>query len=160
VAPTPSPKPTVASVTPTSGVTGTPVTISGSGFGAAQGSGQVWLGTASGVVQSWSDTQIVAQVAAGATSGNAQVLQNGVLSNAIPFAVETLQLTGVDPTSGAPGTSVTITGTGFGAMQAGGTVWLGSAAGQVSSWSDTQVVAVVASNTMTGVARVQRPHLR
>jgi hypothetical protein len=56
----------ITSVTPMSGVTGTPVTISGSGFGAAQGSGQVWLGTASGVVQSWSDTQIVAQVAAGA----------------------------------------------------------------------------------------------
>jgi hypothetical protein len=84
------------------------------------------------------------------------VLQNGVLSNAVPFTVETLQLTSVNPMSGAPGTSVTITGTGFGAMQAGGTVWLGSAAGQVSSWSDTQIVAVVASNTMTGVVRVQQ----
>ena len=35
-------------------------------------------------------------------------------------------------------------------------VWLGSAAGQVVTWSDTQIVASVAAAALTGIARVQR----
>jgi hypothetical protein len=84
---------------------GTQVTIAGSGFGAAQGTGgQVWLGTMNGVVQSWSDTQVVATVAPGAASGSARILQNGVMSNAVPFGVNSLHLTSVDPASGVAGT--------------------------------------------------------
>jgi hypothetical protein len=147
---------TVSNVSPTSGVPGTQVTVNGSGFGATQGSGQVWLGTANGAVQSWSDTQVVAIVANGSTSGNAQVLQGGVWSNSVPFAVNSLNVTGVTPNSGAPGTSITITGTGFGSSQGNGTVWLGSTNGQVMSWSNTQVVAVVAPSALTGIARVEQ----
>ncbi|MGO9227580.1 MAG: IPT/TIG domain-containing protein [Bryobacteraceae bacterium] len=149
---------TISSVSPTTGTPGiTQVTIAGSGFGAAQGSGQVWLGTANGVVQSWSDTQIVATVAAGAFSGNAQVLQNGVTSNAIPFTVDALQIASVSPTSGAAGTSVTFTGSGFSASQGSGVVWLGStAASSIVSWSDTQVIATVAPMALTGVAKIQQ----
>ena len=73
----------------------------------------MWLGTAAGVVQSWSDTQIVALVGATAASGNAQVLQNGVASNAVAFTVGTPQITGIDPVSGPAGTLVTITGSGW-----------------------------------------------
>src|SRR5271157_5717606 len=109
--------PTISTVTPTIGAPSDTVTIAGSAFAAAQGNGQVWLGTATAVVQSWSDTQIVAQVGAGAASGNAQVLQNGVMSNAVSFTVNTPQITGVSPSSGAPGTLVTFTGSGFGASQ-------------------------------------------
>ncbi len=98
----------------------------------------------------------VLPAAGGSTSGNAQVLQNGVMSNMVPFTVNTLQITGVSPASGAPGTSVTITGTGFGSSQGTGTVLLGSTGGQVSSWSDTQVVATVASTALTGVVRIQQ----
>jgi hypothetical protein len=133
------------------------VTITGSGFGAAQGAGQVWLGTTSAVVQSWSDTQIVAVVADGATSGSAQILQNGVMSNAVPFMVSTPHITTVSPGSGSAGTSITIAGTGFGAIQGtGGAVVLGSMAGQVVSWNDTQVVAAVASGSLTGIVRIQQ----
>ncbi len=148
--------PSCPSVSPGSGVAGTSVTITGSGFGAAQGTGQVWLGTLNGVVQSWSDTQVVALVAAGSASANAQVLQNGVISNAIPFTVNTLQLTSISPSSGSAGTAVTFTGSGFGASQGSGIAWLGSTAGLVVSWSDTQVVATVAPGAVTGIARVQQ----
>ena len=135
---------------------GTQVTITGSGFGAQQGTGQVWLGTANGVVQSWSDSQVVALVAAGAASGNAQILQGGVMSNAVPFTVNTPHLASISPTSGPPGTSVTFTGSGFGSLQGTGAVALGSAAGQVVSWSDTTVVATVASTALTGIAKIQQ----
>jgi hypothetical protein len=143
----------ITSVTPASGLPGDSVTIAGSGFGAAQGSGQVWLGTAGGVVQSWSDGLIVAQVGAGAASGNAQVLQNNVMSNAVAFTVNTPRIASISPTSGVAGTSVTFTGTGFGASP--GVVWLGSMAGQVVSWTDAQVVATVAAGAVSGIARVQ-----
>src|ERR1035441_2160485 len=73
------------------------------------------------------------------------------------LSVNSLHITGVDPPSGLPGTSVTFTGTGFGSAQGiGGTVWLGSTAGQVLSWSDTQVIAAVALTALTGVAKIQQ----
>jgi uncharacterized protein YjdB len=147
---------TILTALPASGVPGTQVTISGSGFGATQGSGQVWLGTANGVVLNWSDTQVVAEVATRSMSGNAQILQNGVMSNAVPFAVNSLNITGVTPNSGGPGTSVTISGTGFGSSQGNGVVWLGGVNGQVMTWSDTKVVAAVAANALTGVVRIEQ----
>jgi Bacterial Ig-like domain (group 2)/Protein of unknown function (DUF1573)/IPT/TIG domain/Abnormal spindle-like microcephaly-assoc'd, ASPM-SPD-2-Hydin/Galactose oxidase, central domain len=147
---------TITAVSPPSGVAGTQVTISGSGFGAVQGAGQVWLGTASGLVESWSDSQVVAQVAAGSTTGTAQVLQNGVWSNPEAFTVNTPHITNITPTSGNAGTAVTITGTGFGASQGTGTVWIGSTDGQVVSWTSTQVVATVASSALTGIVRIEQ----
>ena len=147
----------ISTVTPASGVPGTQVTIVGSGFGAVQGAGgQVWLGTLSGVVQSWSDTQVVALVAPGAASGNAWILQNSVMSNALPFSVNSLHIISVSPASGLPGTSVTIIGTGFGSTQGTGTVMLGSTSGVNVSWSDTQVVATVAPTSLTGIVEVQQ----
>ncbi|MGC1107468.1 MAG: SBBP repeat-containing protein [Candidatus Acidiferrales bacterium] len=148
--------PTVTSVTPTSGTAGTSVTIAGSGFGATQGNGQVQLGTMTGVVTSWSDTQVVATVATGAASGSAQILQNGVWSNTLPFSINGPQITGVSPSSGSAGTAVTVTGSGFGAAQGNGIVWIGSTNGVVVSWSDSQVVANVASGALSGVVYIQQ----
>ena len=99
---------------------------------------------------------MVAQVATGSTSGNAQILQGGVWSKPVAFTVNSLQLTNVSPTSGAPGVSITISGSGFGAAQGSGVVWLGSTAGQVVTWSDTQIVAAVDATALTGIARVQQ----
>ena len=148
--------PTITSITPTSGGVDTSVTIIGSDFGASQNAGQVWLGATYGTVTSWSDTQIVASVAAGAPSGKVQVLQYGVWSNSVSFSDGTPQITGVNPASGVPGTQVTISGSNFGASQGSGTIWLGSVPGIVSSWADTQIVATVASQSATGIARVSQ----
>lgn len=148
--------PAITSVSPASGLPGAQVTITGSGFGASQNNGQVMLGTTAGVVQSWSDTQVVAQVGPGATSGNAQILQNGVFSNGVAFTVPLPTVTAISPSSGASGTSVTFTGSGFGSTQGSGAVWLGGTNGVVQSWSDTQVVATVAPSAISGIARIQQ----
>ncbi len=80
--------PVVTSITPTSGPVGTQVTINGTGFRTAQGSGNVWIGSKlAGSIVSWSDTQVVATVATGSTTGATQVLQGGVWSNTITFTV-------------------------------------------------------------------------
>ncbi|HEY0373015.1 MAG TPA: IPT/TIG domain-containing protein [Thermoanaerobaculia bacterium] len=150
--------PNITSVSPTTGYPGTSVTINGTNFGATQGSGSVWLGNKlAGSITSWSNTQIVAVVAATATSGSVQVQQGGVWSNSIAFTVVTPSLTSITPTSGIAGTSVTLNGTNFGATQGSGSVWLGSKlAGSITSWSNTQIVAVVASGAVTGNAQVQQ----
>src|SRR5215470_9195271 len=146
--------PVVNSVTPGSGMAGTQVTFIGTGFGATQGSGNVWLGSTYGMVVSWSDTQVVATIASGAKSGTAQILQGGVWSDPINFTVVTPAVSSVAPTIGVAGTQVTFTGTGFGSTQGSGNVWLGSTYGVVVSWSDTQVVATVASGSTSGTAQI------
>jgi hypothetical protein len=148
--------PNISTVSPATGVAGTPVTITGSGFGTLQGSGQVWLGTTPGTVTSWSDTQVVATVAAGSSTGTAQVLQNGALSNAVAFSVNNPHVSNVTPMSASSGATVTITGTGFGSPQGSGIVWVGSAPGNVTSWSDTQIAATVSPNAVSGIVRVQQ----
>jgi IPT/TIG domain len=151
-----TPAPTISYVVPPNGLPGTEITIIGSGFGFARGRGQVWLGTANGVIESWSDTQVVARIAPGSTSGKVQVLQNGALSNAFQFIVNTPHIRTISSASGRPGDSIVFTGSGFGSYQGDGVVWLGSTAGAVLSWSDTQVIAAVASTAVTGIARIEQ----
>ena len=78
------------------------------------------------------------------------------MSNAVPFTVDALQITSLNPASGAPGTAVIISGSGFGSSQGSGLVMIGGAAAQVTSWSDTQVVVTVPSTSLTGIVRVQQ----
>ncbi|HKF21771.1 MAG TPA: IPT/TIG domain-containing protein, partial [Candidatus Angelobacter sp.] len=144
----------VSSVTPASGIAGTQVTFTGTGLGTTQGSGNVWLGSTYGVIVSWTDTQVVATIASGAKSGTAQILQGGVWSDPINFSVITPVVSSVTPTDGVAGTQVTFTGTGFGATQGSGNVWLGSTYGTVVSWSDTQVAATVAQGATSGTAQI------
>jgi hypothetical protein len=112
-----TPAPQISSVSPATARAGDQVILTGSAFGASQGSGNVWLGSTYGVVVSWSDTQVIAAVASGAQSGIAQILQSGVWSNAVNFTVITPNITTVSPTTAIAGTQVTITGAGFGATQ-------------------------------------------
>uniref|UniRef100_Q01V11 Cell surface receptor IPT/TIG domain protein n=1 Tax=Solibacter usitatus (strain Ellin6076) TaxID=234267 RepID=Q01V11_SOLUE len=148
--------PTLTGVTPSEAKPGDAVTISGTGFGNTQGIGQVWLGSTYGTVVSWTDTLVIATVALNSRTGKAQVLQSGVWSNSLPFTVDTGTITEVLPSSGFPGDVVTINGSGFGNTQGSGSVQLGSGNGVVVSWSDTQIVARVAANAMSGIARVQQ----
>jgi len=127
----------------------------GSGFG-AQGSGQLFLGTLPASVSTWNDTQIIASVAPGAASGAAQVLQNGTLSNAVNFTVNNPHIGSVTPNFGSAGTTVTISGSGFGASQGSGIAWIGSTQGLASSWSDNQVQAAVDASAVSGIVRIQQ----
>jgi hypothetical protein len=146
--------PTITSISPAIGAAGTQVTITGSGFGPAQGSGNAWLGSTYASVVSWSDAQVIATVAPGSASGYAQILQNGVWSNSVPFNSSTPHIASVTPASGASGTQITITGSGFGSST--GTLQLGTMQGSVSSWSDSQIVASVASGSLTGIVQAQQ----
>ncbi len=80
--------PTINSLSPTSGGMGSNVTISGSGFGATQGSSTVTFNGVSSTPSQWSDTSIVAAVPTSATSGPVVVTVNGTASNGSSFTVQ------------------------------------------------------------------------
>ncbi len=64
-----SPAPIISGISPAAGVAGSQTVISGSGFGASQGSSAVMLNGSSLVVNSWSSTAITVTIPTGATSG-------------------------------------------------------------------------------------------
>ena len=78
--------PAISSLYPTSGPPGARVTITGTNFGASQGSSVSFNGTAANAT-SWSNTQIVCSVPRKATSGNVTVTTSGGTSNGVAFKV-------------------------------------------------------------------------
>src|SRR5262249_58613606 len=75
------PTATITSLNPTSGAVTLPVTITGTNFGASQGTSIVKFNGTTATPTSWSATSIVAPVPAGATTGNVTVTVGGVASN-------------------------------------------------------------------------------
>jgi len=75
----------IYTVVPSSGVIGTPVTLTGIGFGLT---GLVSFNGAIASISSWSDSQIVAVVPTGATTGPVVVTQGGITSNPAAFMVQ------------------------------------------------------------------------
>jgi hypothetical protein len=79
--------PMITMLTPSSGGTGTSVTISGSQFDSMQNGSTVTFNGALAPVGIWSDTSIVTTVPAGATTGPLVVTVNGRASNGPTFSV-------------------------------------------------------------------------
>lgn len=73
--------PSILFLTPNGGPPGTSVTLTGSNFSATQGGSNVTFNGAPAAVTSWSDTQIIVTVPAGATTGPVVVTVSGVVSN-------------------------------------------------------------------------------
>ena len=143
------PRPEIASISPASG---DPIgiyntTISGTDFGAAQGTGGVTIGGQGASIVSWSDTSIVAQVppSVGVTAIDivdvVVTTDLGVVEtapNAFTYYVNT-DITSVTPGQivGAAGGALVIVGTYFGAAQ--GTINIGGQTTVVTSWTDTGI---------------------
>jgi len=144
--------PAIGSLSPTSGLVGTSVTITGTTFGTSQGTSTVSFSGAAATATSWSNTQIVVMVPSGATTGNVVVTVGGLVSSGVSFTVipEISSLSPTSGTAGPVGASVTITGTGFGSSQSNSTVTFNGATATPSLWSNTQIVVTVPSNATTG----------
>jgi hypothetical protein len=109
--------PVITSVSPTSAAGGASVTIRGENFGSSQGASTVTF--ASGInaaVTSWTATSVVATVPSGAVTGNVVVTVSGNQSDGVALTILPT-ITHLSATSGPTGTSITITGSGFGAAQ-------------------------------------------
>jgi RHS repeat-associated protein len=144
--------PAISGLSPNSGDPGSVVTITGTNFGTSQGTGGVTFNGLAAAVSSWSDRSLTVFVPNGATTGNVVVTTSaGLTSNGLSFTVtDTFAITLLQPTSGPIGSTVIITGGGFGATQGTSTVSFDGITATVSSWSDTQIVATVPPGAATG----------
>jgi YD repeat-containing protein len=79
--------PKIDSVAPTSGLVGSGVTITGSNFGATQGSSTVTFNGTAATPTSWSNAIISVPVPAGSTTGPVVVTAAGQASNGVTFTV-------------------------------------------------------------------------
>ena len=149
VVPLPLPAPAITNLSPASGPVGASVTITGTTFGATQGSSAVTFNGVSATPSSWSATSIIAPVPAGATTGPVSVTVNGQVSNAVNFTV-TPKINSLSPTLGGVGTSVIINGSTFGATQGSSTVTFNGVATTPTSWSASSIAAPVPAGAATG----------
>jgi hypothetical protein len=165
--PTPTP-PTITGFSPTSGMTGTTVIITGTNF---TGTTAVRFGTVNASFTVNSPTQITATVPSGATTAPVTVVTpNGMATSAAAFTVTAPSalptVSRISASEGATGSRVTITGTGFrspmtvtlAARRAGGTI-LGVVCSSVNVLSPTTLEAIVGFNALsaTGEVVVQTP---
>ena len=146
---TPLPVPAISSTSPASGTAGTAVTISGSNFGATQGTGSVTFSGTAASITSWSNTSIVAVVPALTSSGNIVVTSgNGIASNGVSFTMPAPGISNISPASARTGASITVTGTNFGSVA--GRISFNGTNATPGSWSNTQIVVPVPAGATTG----------
>ena len=147
----PAPTLTLTSLSPSSGPVATVVTISGSNFGASQGSSTVTFNGTAASPTSWSATSIGVPVPAGATTGNVVVTVAGVASNPLTYTVTVPPtLTSLSPSSGPVATAVTIAGSNFGSTQGTSSVTFSGIAATPTSWSATRIVVSIPAGATSG----------
>jgi hypothetical protein len=112
-------------------------------------------GTDAGQATSYSDTSITINVPAGAVTGNVIVTTAAGASNGSMFTVDggvnpppppppgSPNIASFAPSTGAVGSTVVLTGTGFGALQGSTTLTVGAVAASASAWSDTSVTFAI-----------------
>lgn len=162
--------PQISNYSPGYGLPGTLLTISGKGFGVPSPSSS--LNVISSVTGDrttwpavvWGDSEIVAAVPSGAALGKVylSVTVNGLESiGTYPFTVGVPpSIASYTPGFGAPGTVLTVKGTGFGQPTADSYFYVDSTVTgaesiwPATSWSDSQIVVTVPSDMPQGKAYI------
>jgi hypothetical protein len=139
----------INTISPMLGLPGTSVTITGSSFGASQGTSTVTFNGILATPTSWGDSSITVPVPSGATTGSVVVTVGGIASNGIVFSISP-QINSLSPQTGLIGTSITISGARFGSSQGTSTVTFNDTAATPTSWSDTSIAVPVPSGATTG----------
>ena len=145
--------PTITGFTPSSGPPGTVVTITGTNLAVA--TEVSFNGKAATDITSDTPTKITVKVPAGATTGYITVTApNGSVTSATKFIYVGPTITGFSPSSGPPGTVVTITGTNLSNTTA---VTFNGKAGTVTSDGSTKITVKVPTGATTGYIRIVTP---
>jgi RHS repeat-associated protein len=144
--------PVISSVTPPAAPVGGSVVITGTGFGTLLGNTGVSFNGSTASIRYWSETSITAAVPNNAISGPVTVIEGGVASAGVQFTVlEPTTISGISPSFGPIGSSVVVTGTGFGPTQSSSLVhFFGETAITITNWSDTSITAVVPAGMTSG----------
>ncbi len=149
--------PTLSGISPSSGAVGSTVTITGANFTGA--TAVKFASNVSAAFTVHSDTQITATVPSGAVTGAITIsktgcndLQTATFTVTVPPACPTVS--GINPTSGAVGGSVMITGANFTGVTSVKFASNVSAAFTINS--DTQITATVPSGAVTGAITISK----
>jgi len=152
------PPPTIASFSPTSGPTGTTITITGTNFSTTPANNIVAFNGTAATVTGSTATTITATVPAGATTGKISVTVNcNTVQSATNFTVGTSlppTITSFTPTSGPVGTTVTINGTNFSATPANNIVRFNGTTAVITASTATSVTTTVPTGATTGTITV------
>jgi gliding motility-associated-like protein len=152
---TPGP-PTITSFTPSSGVAGTPVVITGTNFSTIPSENDVrWNVTSKAVVTASTATSITTTVPANAVTGKIYIKVgcHPFINSTETFTVGpalTPTITSFTPSSGPTGITVTITGTNFSTTPASNTVQFNGTTAVVSASTATSITTTVPAGATTG----------
>lgn len=147
--------PTIVEVKTESTTTATVATITGSGFGLESASSHVKYNGVKYPHTFWSDTLITVTVPqAGADSLGFRVVVGNITSNMPVNTGNNMKIYSINPSSGNPGTVVTISGSGFGTSQVSGAYVTFYDLAQptnysiaaASNWSDSSITCTVPTN--------------
>jgi large repetitive protein len=129
----------INSFSPTSGPEGTPIQVLGSGF---MGVEAAFIGNSQTAYSVQSDTSMTVWVPGGAQDGPIRLMEAGVTVQSTGIFDVTVgtpfNISGVNPPTGAPGTIVTISGSGFTGVD---TVLFGNVAASFSVNTDNRITA-------------------
>lgn len=145
----PAAAPFISSLSANSGTTGTSIAISGSNFGATQGTSTITFNGTAATPSAWSNTSISVPVPAAATTGPVVVKVSGTNSNPVTFVVVP-SISNITPASGSTTATVEVNGTGFGSTQGTSTLTFNGTPASPSVWSDTQLIATLPTGATTG----------
>jgi RHS repeat-associated protein len=151
--------PSITGISPASATVGTVLTITGTNFGNSYDSTLVKFSSPNSLLvtpTSWTESSISVVVPATANSGNLFVQVDGASSGVVNFTlIPTPNITGLSPSSGVAGSTVNISGSGFGYTQGSSVVSFGGVpAASITSWTDGSIAAVVPSGVTTGPVTV------
>jgi YD repeat-containing protein len=147
--------PIITAINPPGAAVGATVTITGSGFGGYFPTVS-FNGVSGFLTSAATDTTVSVLIPGGATTGPVTVSNNGFPSDGFPFTIEgTPTVSTLSPDTGLIGSQVTISGSGFGAVQSNSSIdFNGVIATSITSWSDTSIQATVPVGAPTGPVSV------
>jgi hypothetical protein len=150
--------PAISGFTPGNGVIGTAVTINGTGFDPVPANNQVMFNGVAATVNASTLTSISTNVPAGATTGKIAVTVGGETATSVTdFTVSTPttpSVSGFLPTSGTPGTQITISGSNFSAVPANNLVKFNNVTATVTASSATSITTTVPAGATSGAITV------
>jgi N-acetylneuraminic acid mutarotase len=159
--PTENTDPVITSLSPLSGPEGSTVNISGKNFDPTASLNSVAFNNKSATVTAASSTELSVVVPVGATTGNVTVGVNGKVATSAQVFTVTVGvdnkpvITAFAPSTGAAGTSVTITGSKFSSTVNQNEVKFNGITATVSSATTTQLVVTVPATATTGTISVK-----
>lgn len=143
----------VTAVRPAQAPVGAEISLVGSGFDPEPRNVMLlFTGGRRAPARASSPQEIRVRVPAGAQSGPITVVLRDTRTTTSGFfeVIAPPRITRIEPLQGSPGTRVTITGSGFAARTAQGSVRIGNQEMAVESLTDTQIVATIPMTARTG----------